>query len=175
MERAERGRTVDRRSLGPREREEGGKKRGGGEREQHCGNLPLPCRHAIIAFSFDLTPSSAKMRAVFCAPLAQRGSANVSEMRRMRLGLALAFVHPATNVLNWWFQAAGPTPHCAASPNRTDHRSYNLLSAVIAEVYPPHPLTGRSIKTQLCSWSAVTMAVCGHRAQGKVRKRQGRK
>lgn len=99
----------------------------------------------------------------------------MSEMRRMRVELALASVHPATNVLNWWFQAAGPTPHCAASPNRTDHQSYNLLSAVIAEVYPPHPLTGRSIKTQLCSWSAVTMAVCGHRAQGKVRKRQGRK
>lgn len=48
----------------------GGKKRGGREREQHCGNLPLPCRHAIIPFSFDLTPGSAKMRAVFCAALA---------------------------------------------------------------------------------------------------------
>lgn len=62
------------------------------------------------------------------------------------------------------------------------HTAQPLTQAVAAIIYlvqsllkfiPPHPLTGRSISTQLFWWAAVTMAVCGHPENKKVRKRKG--
>lgn len=88
----ERGRTVDRRSLGPREREEGGEEEGrqgeGAALWQPSTALPSRNHSVFIRFDSKLGQSESS---VLCAPLAQRGSANVSESaahaRRARVSL----------------------------------------------------------------------------------------